>query len=205
MTPSRKREKEAPLGNDAIHEFFRAGSQYYVVGRFSVLTGQTPVAGNLLHHTIEMFLKGALSKSMSLKELKNKLGHELMKTWIEFKQRANEPGLDRFDKTVDQLSQFESIRYPDKTLQSGAAIKFDVTRSAALDMARSASALGSTKVMTVPEYSLCLEDIDEMVAAIFRIASRNPAAYLNFLNPEARRFFSQGNNWTANPERAGQG
>ncbi len=137
-----------------------------------------------------MFLKGALSKSMSLKELK-KLWHELTKTWVEFKWRANEPALDRFDKAVDQLSHFESIRYPDETLRSGALIKFDVTRSAALDVARSKAAHDRT--ITVPEYRLCLEDIDELVAAIFRIASRNPAVYLRFMSQEAQHYLVQHN------------
>src|SRR6202043_1798471 len=35
--------------------------QYYTIGRYSVLAGVNPVAGNLLHHAIEMFLKGALA------------------------------------------------------------------------------------------------------------------------------------------------
>jgi len=40
---------------------FDTGMQYYTIGRYSVLAGVNPVAGNLLHHAIEMFLKGALA------------------------------------------------------------------------------------------------------------------------------------------------
>ena len=55
---------------DAIHQFFVAGSQYYVAGRFAVFGWLNPVAGNLLHHAIEMYLKGGLSKTKSLKGLR---------------------------------------------------------------------------------------------------------------------------------------
>jgi hypothetical protein len=54
---------------DAINLFFSAGSQYYIAGRFGVFAGLNPVVGNLLHHAIEMDLKGALSKTKSISEL----------------------------------------------------------------------------------------------------------------------------------------
>jgi hypothetical protein len=53
-------------------EFIATGTQYYVAGRYAVIAGLMPVAGNLLHHAIEMCLKGALSKKAgkSLQQLK---------------------------------------------------------------------------------------------------------------------------------------
>jgi hypothetical protein len=106
---------------DIIHEFFRYGCQYYVAGRYGVFAGLIPVAANLHHHAIEMLLKGALSKKMTLEELKNKLGHKLEKTWDEFKAVANDSSLARFDQVIAELNKFEEIRYPDKLLQSGAS------------------------------------------------------------------------------------
>jgi hypothetical protein len=103
-------------------EFFRYGCQYYVAGRFGVFAALIPVAANLHHHAIEMLLKGALSKTMKLEELKNKLGHKLEKIWAEFKAGANDPNLSRFDKMIEELNKFEDIRYPDKLLQSGAKL-----------------------------------------------------------------------------------
>ena len=50
--------------------FFRFGLQYLVAGRFSASSGLSPVGANLLHHALEMLLKGYLSSSMTLGELK---------------------------------------------------------------------------------------------------------------------------------------
>ena len=38
------------------------------------------VAGNLLHHAVEMLLKGDLSRTLSLDEIKRTFGHALVKT-----------------------------------------------------------------------------------------------------------------------------
>jgi class 3 adenylate cyclase len=71
-----------------IHEFFRYGSQYYLAGRYGVFASLLPVAANLHHHAIEMLLKGALSKSVTLKEMKDKPGHKLERCWEAFPGRA---------------------------------------------------------------------------------------------------------------------
>ena len=74
---------------DAIHEFFRYGCQYYVAGRFGVYAALIPVAAKLHHHAIEMLFKGALSKSMTLKEMKDRLGHKLERCWEAFKTQES--------------------------------------------------------------------------------------------------------------------
>ena len=61
-----------------------------------IATGLSPVTGNLLHHAIEMYLKGALSKTKSLSELKQ-FWHNLPDIWAAFKVQANNNALDRFD------------------------------------------------------------------------------------------------------------
>jgi hypothetical protein len=69
------------------HFFFSSAAQYYVAGRFGVFAALNPVAANLMHHAIEMYLKGALLKlkTKTLKDLKDKFGHSLPKSWAAFK------------------------------------------------------------------------------------------------------------------------
>ena len=52
--------------------FIFSAIDYYVAGRYSVLAGLNPTAGNQLHHAVEMCLKGGLAKKgKTLDELKN--------------------------------------------------------------------------------------------------------------------------------------
>jgi hypothetical protein len=175
----------SPPEEHVIHEFFTYGSQYYLAGRYGMFAGLMPVAANLHHHGIEMMLKGALSKTMTLEELKQNLMHRLPKIWKKFKKQANDASLSRFDKVIKELSKFNELRYPDQILRSGAGMMFDITRAGAAQ-----SFITGTKVR---QYKLCLEDIDELVSVIFRLASRNPIAYLRFLKPEARDFLVRDN------------
>jgi hypothetical protein len=94
-------------------QLFKYGGQYYVAGRYGMFAGLMPVAANMHHHAIEMVLKGALSKSLSIEEIRFKLGHDLPRTWKNFKKRANDPSLNRFDKVIKELHKFETIRYPE--------------------------------------------------------------------------------------------
>jgi hypothetical protein len=93
----------------ALQLFFSSATQYYVTGRFALLAGQSPIARNLLHHAIEMYLKGGLTKTMGLQDLK-KLGHSLPNVWSAFKARFPNPGLDSFDALVLSLNAFEELR-----------------------------------------------------------------------------------------------
>jgi hypothetical protein len=54
------------VSTSALERFFSPATQYYVSARYDVFAGLNPVAGNLLHHAVEMCLKGALSKTMTL-------------------------------------------------------------------------------------------------------------------------------------------
>ena len=90
-------------------EFFRAAGQYYVAGCYTAFAGFIPVTGNLLHHAVEMYLKGGLSKQgVSLADLK-KLFHDLPKIWTKFKATFNDPALSKFDDTLSSLQRFEVI------------------------------------------------------------------------------------------------
>jgi hypothetical protein len=69
------------------YHFFRMGLQYYIAGRMGALYSLTPVTGNLLHHAVEMVLKGKLAHHHSLADLKDrkKFGHDIVKCWAGLK------------------------------------------------------------------------------------------------------------------------
>lgn len=58
-----------------------------------------------------MFLKGTLSKSVTLEDMKNKLRHDLRKSWNALKKQENDPSLGPFDEVIGRLHKFEDIRY----------------------------------------------------------------------------------------------
>src|SRR5437763_14081811 len=109
-------------------EFFATAGQYYVVGRFAAFAGLIPITGNLLHHAVEMFLKGGLSKKgLSLADLK-KLNHNLPNIWTKFKTTFNDPALNQFDDAIRLLHRWEDIRYPDLTAAKGMRATINITR-----------------------------------------------------------------------------
>jgi hypothetical protein len=171
---------------DAIDEFFKIGSQYYIAARFAAFAWFHPVVGNLFHHAIEMYLKGALSKTKNLSDLR-KLSHNLPRIWSAFKVQANDPALDRFGAVITGLHDYEELRYPDSVLTKGMESAIHIVRSSPSTMG---AATGAT---SLPHYQICVQDIDELTDVIFAAASRNPKAYLLMLNKTAREFLTKEN------------
>lgn len=169
--------------------YFSAATHYYVSGRYAVLAGLVPVAGNLLHHGIEMYLKGALCKTMTPRELKN-LSHNLPKIWAAFKTQIADSGLVSFDTLISSLHDFEELRYPDSILSKGMAATFGVKRD---------SNTVATSVVPLPTYELYLEEIDALVDKIFDVAAVDPAPFVVSLNTRARQYLKEGNvqRWAA--------
>jgi hypothetical protein len=167
--------------------FFDYGCQYYVAGRFSAFAGLTPIVGNVVHHAIEMFLKGALAKSMTLAEMRTKLGHQLPDIWNAFKTQADDASLNSFDASIRTLNAFEDIRYPDKLFALGGTLQVDITKVG------KAQATGSEA--SAPKYELCVEEIDELVAAIFKVSKINPAAFFGWIMPDAKAFMFRDNSF----------
>jgi hypothetical protein len=163
------------------------GSHYYIAGRFAAFAWLNPVVGNLLHHAVEMYLKGTLSKTATLKELKDKLGHHLPKLWDAFKGQIDDPALSRFDRIIAGLHQYEELRYPDSVLSMGMQSAIEITRPT------SAPAAGTAPVPGPRAYKLCLEEIDELIRAIFQAASRNPKFYLNPAIEDASQYLFRDN------------
>ena len=171
----------------ARSEFFSTGTQYYIAGRYAVIVGLIPVAGNLLHHAVELFLKGGLAASMELKELKE-LGHHLPKIWGLFKTRLGKDGFNRFDLAIDSLQAFEELRYPDSIISRGARMSMGVTGPPIL--------VESAQIIPTPSYELYLSEVDPLVGAVFEAASINPAFFMAGLRPDAQKYLHDTN---ANP------
>lgn len=167
-------------------EFFKTAGQYYVSGRYAAIAGFIPTTGNLLHHAVEMFLKGGLSKKgLSLLELK-KLGHHLPNIWAKFKTMFNDPVLNKFDDVISSLHRFEDIRYPDLIVEKGMLAMINITRQQPTPLNPSGPE---------PTYELCVQDIDELVGQIFTTAGANPTAFLGvrFHKSEAKQYLSEQN------------
>jgi hypothetical protein len=176
--------------SDAVDLFFANGCRYHTAGRYAAFAALNSVAGNILHHAIEHFLKGALSKTKSLLELKQPpLGHNLPNIWAAFKTQASDPALSQYDSVISTLHEFEEIRYPDSVVANGMQCVINIRKvGAAMTSATSAGPMP-------PLYELCLEEIDELVGAIFVAASRNPKAYFfsSRFNPAAKQYVIKDN------------
>jgi hypothetical protein len=128
--------------------------------------------GNLLHHAVEMMLKGELSKTISLKDLDNKFGHWLPKCWAAFKALFPAEDLTEFDSMITGLDPFERIRYPDNVLKDGAGITIGFGRW---------KAKPGFYTDPVPEYHLAVGDVDAFFARAIPLCHINPKAYFTFL------------------------
>ena len=136
----------------ARFEFAHLAGQYLVAGRFAALTHCMPVAGNLLHHAVEMLLKCVLVESHSLRELKG-LGHNLSTLWERFEVLHPNPVHASLRAAIAELEKFERLRYPDSVVLEGMQVSFVVTRA-------QFSPLPSGPQ---PPYHLVLEDIDSII------------------------------------------
>src|SRR5437867_9072783 len=106
----------------AQRHFVSLGLQYYAVGRESALFQLMPVTGNLLHHAVEMALKALLVKGLHLDGLK-RLGHNLEALWESATAKHPSINSDRRSETITELQRFESLRYPDRVITEGAAMR----------------------------------------------------------------------------------
>jgi hypothetical protein len=172
-----------PLDSERVkHEYFHLATQYYTAARYSARAALTPVCGNLFHHAIELYMKGALSEHMSTKKLKG-LRHKLRNTWARFKVEFPDASLERFDAPIRALDEFESIRYPEKLVGEGAVCVFTFER---FDAAR----MASYSPGSAPSYVLMITELDALVGLIFEKAQLNRAAFF-FNNQHARRYLEE--------------
>ena len=150
----------------AQFQFAVLAGQYYVSGRFAALTHCLPVAGNLLHHAVEMFLKCALVRTLTLAELKD-LSHKLPSLWSRFREIHVEPSFAVLDDAIKELDRFERLRYPDAVVLEGMQASFTVFKA---QFARLPDG-------PQPPYHLVLEDIDLLVQVTTRCSGLSAAAF----------------------------
>ena len=174
----RNRGRSVVPWKEADMHFLQRGMQYYVSGRFAALAQELPVCANLLHHSLEMFLKAALCRVHGKGQL-HAMGHNLWKAWLAFKLAYPDSRLEGFDATVRVLNKFERIRYPDEVLRKGMIATFDLFREH-----KSHSQSYSAK--NPPQYKLNLEDVDHLVVVYFEVAQFNPGFLLNSMSPSSR-------------------
>ena len=171
----------------AFRHFYKIALEYYVSARAALLCHNSLITGNLLHHAVEMLLKGQVSKTVPLEELKNrkKFGHKLPKLWMAFKGLFPTEDLTEFDTMIDELEKFEKIRYPDKMLAYGACI--------GLGFGRGKPVTSMTPGRTEPEYQMGVGDVDAFFARLFPLCRLNPKAYFSFLSSQGRQVLTEGN------------
>lgn len=135
--------------------FLHLALQYLVSARFMALQLQVPVAGNLFHHAVELFLKAALAHRVPVCQLASrKLGHDLQALWREFKVEHPKADESLFP-IVETLSRFEDIRYPVAGEVQGPQLHLAVFRH---PEGKSMGAPGA--------YAMVLEDLDHVLQHI---------------------------------------
>ncbi len=162
-------------------EYFFAASEYYAAGRFAFWTGLPGIYGNLLHHAIELFLKGHLWLTMTSEDLKE-LRHSLPRIWRHFKDATGDSRLTAFDRTIENVHAFEALRYPDIVIEKGALFHFVLTRGE-LDWCRAVDQVPGQP----PRYLLALEEVDRLVLLLFDVCSRVPKVFLKGRLPDPGR------------------
>jgi hypothetical protein len=166
-------ESQRDPRNYAVHNadlFVRHGRDYYATARWAMYSQCAYVCDNLFHHAIEMLLKGGLGKKgKGFAELKH-VGHNLKKLWRAYKAEYADFDLERHDKTINKLDKHEEIRYPDPSLHS---IGVSIQWSGEPAETQTFGGLRSPK-----QYAVVVEDIDDLVADIFRTSSWNPGVFM---------------------------
>jgi hypothetical protein len=179
-----------PNSTDRVRfAFARLAIEYYGIGRFAALTHSTVVAGNLLHHAVEMILKAALAPHLSLRQLRD-LGHSLSALWARFESARRDLAGPEHCRTIVRLDAFERLRYPDIALRDGYEIQIVVSGEPAVSTDGTASA---------SSYNLVLSDVDALFRALLEAASINAQAlvpssperidWIKRSNLEAERLF----------------
>ena len=125
-----------------------------------------PVVGNLAHHALEFYLKGALAAQLDETE-RRKIGHNLRRLWRLYKKQRNNPALNKFDQTIRDVNKFERIRYPEEILRLGMIVEAGFAKSPPPNPAAGRPPPGERYVLT-------LNEVDELVKLIFQIEGLNP-------------------------------
>jgi HEPN domain-containing protein len=152
--------------------YFDIGLDYHVAARFAFVEQFNPIVGNLFHHAIEMYLKGALCRTHDEYE-RRRLGHRLTKIWKRFK--------------VENPDRYERIRYPEEILRKGMISSINFSRAAV----PSPSTVGSRR--PEPRYDLFVDELDALAKEIFLKASVNGKAFTSGMRQGALNYLQNQN------------
>jgi hypothetical protein len=166
---------------------FDYGMQYLGAGRFAVASGFMPIGAGLLHHAIEMFLKGLVARGAQpadIRQFRRRYGHKLGVLWREVLAHFPNKGLESFADTIARLDEFEDIRYPDKLISGGAIIETGFSDD-----------VGSSGGLVHPPVErhlvLSIPKIDRLVKRLFELAQFNPEFFSHMLRDKhAAKFFA---------------
>ena len=161
-------------------EYLQTAFHFYITARFATINSLIPVAGYLAHHAIEMFLKAALVEATSEKE-RILLTYDLPGIWRQYKQLTANPALDKFDRTINDLDRFDSVRNPDRLIRYGMIMEVAFDRNT------------SPTKPTELRYQMALDELDELVKLIFEISGIDAASFVNSIQPDALRYLNERN------------
>jgi HEPN domain-containing protein len=164
--------------------YFHGALHYHIAARYATVAAFLPESGNLVHHAVEFYLKGALVKQLDERERRN-LRHDLRKIWRRYKKERKNPALNKFDQTIRDINKFERIRYPEEILRGGLW--------AEIGFIRNPPVMGVGQRPPGERYELALDEVDELVRLVFQIEDVNPPFYLNRLNEHAKRYLDHQN------------
>src|SRR5262245_7541299 len=86
--------------------YFETGLHYYIAARYAIVAAQFgPLSGNLVHHAIEFFLKGAVIDKLD-EAGRRKFQHNLPRLWKLYKTERANPTLSKFDQTISDIHKF---------------------------------------------------------------------------------------------------
>jgi hypothetical protein len=131
--------------------YFDFGFRYFVAARFAAAGRVDPVAANLLHHAVAMFMLGGICGRMADDE-REALDHDLNRIWNVFKRKLDPTNdLGRFDQLVALLHEFENVSRP-KTMvrQLNSQLVFDEVEAFIKAICRS-SGINKTDGSTFPQ------------------------------------------------------
>lgn len=173
---------------DFPEHFFTLGIQYYVAGRSAALMRLVPVSGDLLHHAVEMLLKGDLSAETTPEELRTNAGHKLPILWAMFKKRHGGGPSAECDHVIEKLHAFEDIRYPNRIVAEGASMSVGIGGTAF-------PYPDESSWPHEPSYTIDVSDVDRLVSIIFDFSPYNLAFFTAKLTSNAKQILTEGNTW----------
>jgi hypothetical protein len=149
--------------------FLELGFGYYMTGRFAAINGLF-IAPNLMHHAVELLIKYTLVKDVPESQRSDetaelrKYGHRLNRLWKRYKKHVAPTDMSRFDRLISDLDRWENIRYGG----------FPVGTSVAKGMTLVRAPVQTSRGKDI--YVFSLDEVDELIAAIFAASGINPAA-----------------------------